>query len=93
METNPLDPSEALHRPPPSINTEEAHPQPVFPEDSAVTKAEKLERYGPGTDANDYAEPPTKRVRLDGDEPVRIKGMAPIKAEYGEVLEVSCTFT
>lgn len=89
MEANPLDPTEPLQRPPPHVVSDEAHPpQPLFPEDSAVTKAEKLERNGPGTDAlNDYAEPPAKRVRLEASldgsvaPSARQKGVAPIKSE------------
>jgi len=86
MATNPLDPSDLLQRPPPHTVTEEAHPpQPIFEEDSAVTKAEKLERNGPGADAaDDYAEPPAKRVRLEEDPvvpPARQKGVAAIKQE------------
>lgn len=90
MATNPLDPSELLQRPPLNVVTEPAHnPQPVYPEDSSVTIAEKLERNGPGADTTDESlEPPAKRARLDTNEdqpattpPERRKGVAAVKPE------------
>ena len=59
---NPLDPSITLKRPPPDKQLEEAHPpQPIYPEDSAMTKAEKVERNGPEVSE----EPSAKRIKLD----------------------------
>lgn len=81
-DTNPLNPSEPLKRPAPSDSTEPANPQSeILPFDSAVTRAEKVERHGD--------EQPSKRVKLEQD-PVlgamdpapRTKGVAPIKKEY-----------
>lgn len=44
---NPLHPEKPLKRPLEEEQKEEAHPpQPIFPEDSAITKAEKVERNG-----------------------------------------------
>lgn len=84
---NPLDQSEALESA--STHMEEAHPQqPPLPEDSAVTKAKKVERHGGSED--DINERPTKRQRtedlpngsLDTRLGGRVKGVAPIKAEF-----------
>lgn len=47
---------------------EEAHPrQPILPQDSAVTKAEKVERHGANAKAHELnpEEPAAKRVKLD----------------------------
>lgn len=84
---NPLDPSESLK---PASNVDEsAHPsQPLLPLDSAVTKAEKVERSR--SLDHDIDERPAKRSRLeDGvndsleDRPVgRVKGVASVKPEY-----------
>ncbi|KEQ93847.1 hypothetical protein AUEXF2481DRAFT_41577 [Aureobasidium subglaciale EXF-2481] len=79
---NPLNPSEPLKRPAPGDSTEPANPQSdILPFDSALTRAEKVERHGD--------EQPSKRVKLEQD-PVlaaadlnpRTKGVAPIKKEY-----------
>jgi len=42
-------------------------PQPILPEDSAVTKAEKVERNGANAEAHELnsEEPAAKRVKLD----------------------------
>ncbi|KAL8947314.1 MAG: hypothetical protein Q9222_006391 [Ikaeria aurantiellina] len=89
---NPLDPTTSL-APSSSVSDTDivAHPQTlVLPEDSAVTKAEKIERHG-ADDGN--REPPAKRTKVEdsadqvsdrnrvtGSE--RRKGVAPIKPEY-----------
>lgn len=60
---NPLDPAQPLNSPP-DVQTIDraAHPQNiVLDEDSAVTKAEKLERHG-GQD--DFPEPVAKRIKV-----------------------------
>ncbi|KAI4283216.1 MAG: hypothetical protein L6R38_002304 [Xanthoria sp. 2 TBL-2021] len=85
---NPLDPVQPLRSPPNIPDIEKAaHPQnTVLDEDSAVTKAEKLERHG-GRD--DFPEPEVKRIKVEHsiDEEARTrnerrKGVAPIKPEY-----------
>jgi len=90
---NPLDPIQSLKRPSEREQIEEAHPpQPVLPEDSAVTKSEKLERNGPSADDNtvisDPHEPAAKRVKLNGPEESskmdprdKVKGIALVKPE------------
>ncbi|KAL8710146.1 MAG: hypothetical protein Q9220_005229 [cf. Caloplaca sp. 1 TL-2023] len=89
---NPLDPTTAL-APSSGGSTVEAvaHPQSiVLPEDSAVTKAEKIERQGT---LEENQEPPAKRTKLgeSADQAAdrngvtdrkRPKGVAPIKPEY-----------
>jgi tRNA-dihydrouridine synthase 3 len=60
--SNPLEPQTPLKRPLPGEQLEGAHPpQPIFTEDSAVTKAEKVERSG----QNDSEEPSAKRIKLE----------------------------
>ncbi|KAI4224654.1 MAG: hypothetical protein L6R36_004495 [Xanthoria steineri] len=89
---NPLDPIQALKSPPNVPDIERAaHPQnTVLDEDSAVTKAEKLERH---SDQHDFPEPEAKRIKVEHsiDEKAnadsatrseRRKGVAPIKQEY-----------
>lgn len=89
---NPLEPHQPLKSPADAPNIDrEAHPQQdVFAEDSAVTKAEKLERHG-GPD-NDLHESPTKRIKINPlviqgadvngvTKSERRKGVAPIKSE------------
>ena len=90
---HPLDPAETLNAPSHQTNGKEPLTSlpPADPE-SAITKAEKVERQG-GYEAADRDSPrPTKRIKLeDGGEgealipaPVtseRVKGVAPIKAE------------
>ncbi|KAL8761505.1 MAG: hypothetical protein Q9184_002384 [Pyrenodesmia sp. 2 TL-2023] len=90
---NPLESLQPLKSPANALNIDrEAHPQQdVFAEDSAVTKAEKLERHG-GPD-NDLHQSPTKRIKINpldiqgADEngvtkSERRKGVAPIKSEF-----------
>lgn len=88
---NPLEPSQSLKRPLDGERTEEAHPpQPIFPEDSAVTKAEKVERNGAIPDSNKNGEPAAKKAKIEEqdnktavtDSRERVRGIAPIKAEY-----------
>jgi hypothetical protein len=88
---NPLEPIQPLKRPLEVEQKEEAHPpQPIFDEDSAVTKAEKVERNGTNGDAATLvsSEPASKRAKLDQPEEVpkvdardRVKGVASVKAE------------
>ena len=73
--SHPLAPEQSLKRPLEGEQLEEAHPpQPIFPEDSAVTKAEKIERNGANGHAvgvaeapvtSDVSEPPPKRVKVE----------------------------
>ncbi|KAL8703998.1 MAG: hypothetical protein Q9201_002830 [Fulgogasparrea decipioides] len=86
---NPLEPSEALR--PLSDKESVAHPQDVvLPEDSTVTKAEKVERHG----AEDgFEESAAKRIKFEATavraaestgltKSERRKGVAPIKPEF-----------
>lgn len=83
---NPLDPEEHLKIQPSTAETPDLHPA-VTPrdEDSAVTKAEKLERH-PYENGLLGEEPPAKKVRSEAAHEARPrdrqKGIAPIKAEY-----------
>ncbi|KAI9842741.1 MAG: tRNA-dihydrouridine synthase 3 [Sclerophora amabilis] len=95
---NPLEPSSSLEAPPPHTQLEEAHPpQPPFPEDSAVTKAEKVERNGlleVATPSEGMEEPSAKKRKLESPKSPAApapaesvardtqKGMAPIKPEF-----------
>ncbi|RAL67904.1 hypothetical protein DID88_008629 [Monilinia fructigena] len=90
---NPVEPSQSLKRPLDGEQLEGAHPpQPILPEDSSITKAEKLERNGPNVDSVSNGEPSAKRVKTeDQDQKTtatdsasreRVRGIAPIKAEY-----------
>ena len=94
---NPLDPEKPLKPSSAEVGEETPHPaQPLYAEDSATTKAEKIERHGlMNGDRSDGGvdESPAKRVKLDIEsdggsierhEPTpseRQKGVAPIKAE------------
>ncbi|TVY18923.1 tRNA-dihydrouridine(47) synthase [NAD(P)(+)] [Lachnellula arida] len=72
---NPIAPEHSLKRPLEGQQLEEAHPpQPIFPEDSAVTKAEKIERNGVNADTveaaeapvtSEVSEPPSKRIKVE----------------------------
>ncbi|KAL8738498.1 MAG: hypothetical protein Q9181_000709 [Wetmoreana brouardii] len=88
---NPLEPHETLKPPSDTPNKERvAHPQDVvLPEDSAVTKAEKVERHGA---EDDFEESAAKRIKSDASagravesngltKSERRKGVAPIKPE------------
>ena len=95
--SNPLAPEQSLKRPLEGEQLEEAHPpQPIFPEDSAVTKAEKIERNGvnwhDGEEApvaTEVSEPPPKRVKVEqreteapkADARDKVKGIALVKPE------------
>jgi tRNA-dihydrouridine synthase 3 len=66
--SNPLGPEQALKRHLEGEQLEEAHPpQPIVPEDSAVTEAEKVERNGENAEVHELnsEEPVAKRVKLD----------------------------
>lgn len=88
---NPLEPHENLKSPSALPEVEkEVHPQKIInDEDSAVTKAEKIERHGE-PDGN-IQDSPTKRIKFDIStqdpsnnsvtQSERPKGVAPIKAE------------
>ncbi|ESZ92157.1 hypothetical protein SBOR_7452 [Sclerotinia borealis F-4128] len=89
--SNPVEPSQSLKRPLDGEQLEEAHPpQPILPEDSAITKAEKVERNGANGDSANNGEPAAKRVRTEEqdhkptttDSRDRVRGIASIKAEY-----------
>jgi tRNA-dihydrouridine synthase 3 len=94
---NPVDGSQSLKRPLEGEQTEEAHPpQPILAEDSAVTKAEKVERHGAVEGSEETAEPSAKRTKLEesgavetdnaSGVPARVKGVARIKAEYVSIV-------
>ncbi|KAL8676849.1 MAG: hypothetical protein Q9186_006676 [Xanthomendoza sp. 1 TL-2023] len=89
---NPLDPDQSLKSPPEVLNVERtAHPQnTVLAEDSAVTKAEKLERHG---DQMDFLESDAKRIKINPSADLetandgttkseRRKGVAQVKPAY-----------
>ncbi len=68
---NPLEPEVSLKRPLEGEQTEEAHPpQPIFPEDSAITKAEKMERNGVKAedDSSDLGEAAAKKAKTEDHE-------------------------
>ena len=93
---NPMEPSQDLVASAEAHVNGEVHPQAdVLPGDSAMTRAEEVERHRPPENANDAAadieESPAKRRRIDQDpistaaepaRPERQKGVAPIKREY-----------
>jgi tRNA-dihydrouridine synthase 3 len=65
---NPAGPEQSLKRPIGLLSEEQAHvPQPIFSEDPAVTRAEKVERNGVSLKekALDGQEPAAKRVKMD----------------------------
>ncbi|KAG8533913.1 uncharacterized protein KY384_001654 [Bacidia gigantensis] len=83
--SNPIEPGVKLE-PPTIVDGLEQVVQPqqvAFVEDSAVTKAEKYEHHG-----ENVADAPSKRIKLEHPEieiparSERVKGMAPIKAEF-----------
>ncbi|MCJ1337537.1 tRNA-dihydrouridine synthase 3 [Bachmanniomyces sp. S44760] len=87
---NPLEPGQDLRATTAVVDGEIPHPsQPVLEEDSAVTRAEKIERH---VLLDDTVGPPTKRLKidqLDGStenggltKSERIKGVASIKPEF-----------
>ena len=86
---NPLDPESGLqvnHKADPTEKLLYPQQDPKD-EDSAVTKAEKVERHGASAEFEDS---PAKRVKLENDlghlgptKSDRQKGVAPIKPEYG----------
>jgi tRNA-dihydrouridine synthase 3 len=64
MDTNPLNPDVALEKKPSADST--ANPQrEVLPGDSAITKAEKVERHGAVDDQHEFEDSPRKRVKLE----------------------------
>ncbi|KAL8959200.1 MAG: hypothetical protein Q9193_003896 [Seirophora villosa] len=90
---NPMEPSQSLKSPSHIPNVErEVHPQKeTFDEDSALAKAEKIERHGGPND--DLRESSSKRIKVNDlatedassnglSKSERRKGVAPIKAEY-----------
>jgi len=90
LPANPLNPAESLKRANPDGHIEESNPAqgPLPGNESAVTKAERVERHGEAPDGTEL--PAAKKARLETHEdtslpaPVaeRRKGQAPIKAEY-----------
>lgn len=65
---NPVDPEQSLKRSIGLLSDEQAQPtQPIFLEDSAVTKAEKVERNGTSVteEHSDTKEPAPKRVKME----------------------------
>ena len=75
MPPNPLHPEKSLKPTPAAVGEEIPHPaQPLYAEDSATTKAEKLERHAlmnrdgsePAVEA-DVEESPAKRIKLELD--------------------------
>ncbi|GAM91592.1 hypothetical protein ANO11243_096440 [Dothideomycetidae sp. 11243] len=89
---NPLDSSEQLQPGSADVSTKQAHPQKdIFPTDSATTRAEKIERQSNGDGREENGDRAAKRVKLDSENALqaakqpakpRVKGVAPIKAEY-----------
>jgi len=89
LPANPLNPSESLKRAQPDGHIEESNPaQPQLPgNESAVTKAERVERHGQAQDGSEL--PPAKKARLETHEdtslpaPVddRRRGAAPVRKE------------
>jgi len=89
LPTNPLNPSDSLKRAQPDGHIEESNPaQPQLPgNESAVTKAERVERHGQTQDGSEL--PPAKKARLEIHEdtslpaPVddRRRGAAPVRKE------------
>lgn len=91
-DSNPLEPAQSLKRPRDGEQEQQAHPpQPILAEDSAVTKAEKIERNGTnGTEVNTEASV-NKRLKLEpsnsdpavqnGDSRDEAKGIVMIKPE------------
>lgn len=76
--TNPLDPSERLAVPTLDQQIDHFHPsQPPLVSDSAVTKAEKIERNAPGDGIKRKLSPSNEPP----DAPPRKKGVAAIKSE------------
>lgn len=89
---NPVEPDAPLKRRLEVQQSEVAHPpQAIFQGDSAVTKAEKVERNGSIEgliEGLDYAEPTPKRVKLEDlevesrdDSRVKVHGIALVKPE------------
>jgi hypothetical protein len=81
--SNPADPEQLLKRSIGLVEDPANPPQPIFPEDSAVTKAEKVERNGVIlTEGNlDGQEPAAKRFKMDD----LIKGVVKNGAEEKKV--------
>lgn len=80
--TNPVEPSEPLQKPASDTITNEAHPpQPPLPNDSAVTKAEKVERNGADASNSSVKRPREPDDDFPSSEPPRKRGVAPIKSE------------
>jgi tRNA-dihydrouridine synthase 3 len=80
--SNPLAPEQALKRPLEGEQLEEAHPPyPSLPEDSAVTKAEKVQRNGENVEEHglESEEPTAKRVKLEHPE-LESSSLAQLKA-------------
>jgi tRNA-dihydrouridine synthase 3 len=65
--SNPADPEQSLKRSIGLVEDPPNPPQPIFPEDSAVTKAEKVERNGVTLTEGDLdgQEPAAKRVKVE----------------------------
>jgi len=89
LPANPLNPSESLKRAQPDGHSEEPNPaQPQLPgNESAVTKAERVERHGQAQDGSQL--PPAKKARIETDEDTslpaqvddRRRGAAPVRNE------------
>jgi len=86
---NPVEPSASLKRSLEGEQLEETHPpQPILPEDSSVTKAEKIERNGSIEKPLNSEEPASKKLKLKGSEDktprdsrVKVHGIALVKPE------------
>jgi len=95
---NPVDPEQSLKRSIGNVAGEAAPPtQPIFPEDSAVTKAEKNEKNGVNGKGEhlEGQEPATKRIKMEDqvdsaengaedkkvDSRDKVKGIALVKTE------------
>jgi hypothetical protein len=63
---NPTDTEKTLKRSLREEQLEVAHPpQPILPEDSAVTKAEEVERNGVSVKEHKFEEPSAKRIKME----------------------------
>jgi tRNA-dihydrouridine synthase 3 len=78
--SNPADPEQSLKRPIGQVDEQFHTPQPIFTEDSAVTKAEKVEINGVTYNSDGHA-PAAKRAKMED----RVEGVAINGAEEKKV--------
>lgn len=90
---NPLEAEKSLKRPANGEQTEDTRPpQPIFPDDSAITKAEKIERNGfkAENDSSSLAEAPPIYVKTEEHDSSLGEGPAAkkVKLEHSEDTKV-----